>query len=289
MTLAPLVLSELMAAAHAQVESVSAVGGGCVSPAYRVRLEGGASVFVKTAPASGPADMLVEEARSLRVLTAAGRVRVPQVLHAGHGWLALEWLEPARGTRASWAGLGRSVAGLHRVCAAACGWETDSYIGPLPQRNGAAASWAEFWRERRLRVQLERARHWFDAPTLRQLDDVMDQLDEVLAVGDGDGASLLHGDLWGGNVHMSVSGPTLIDPASYYGHREVDIAMAALFGGFAPEFFAAYEAAWPLEPGAWRRRHIYQLYYLLVHVNLFGGGYVASAVTAITAAADGRR
>ncbi len=109
----------------------------------------------------------------------------------------------------------------------------------------------------------------------RRFDDLFDHLDELLAVGNDDGPSLLHGDLWGGNVHMTDDGAAIIDPSVYHGHREVDLAMAELFGGFGPGFHAAYDRAWPLPPGYDpTRRAIYQLYYLLVHVNLFGGSYL---------------
>ena len=262
------------------VRDASAVGGGCISPAFRVLLNSGRTIFVKLAPRGGPKEMLQEEARSLRALSEAGSVRVPAVLSLGDGWLALEWLDPARGTRAEWAKLGAALARLHRTANDTFGWESDNYIGTLRQCNEASQSWPEFWRERRIRPQLERARHRL-GPVGAECETLMSQLDALLRAGDDDGPSLLHGDLWSGNVHMSARGAALIDPASYYGHREVDLAMAALFGGFPPEFFDAYDAEWPLLAGAARRRHVYQLYYLLVHVNLFGGSYVAGTAAAI--------
>jgi fructosamine-3-kinase len=152
----------------------------------------------------------------------------------------------------------------------------DNFIGPLAQENGPAASWAEFWRTRRLQPQLEMARRAGRMPgRAAEWDRLMDRLPELLASAEADGPSLLHGDLWGGNVLAAVEGPALIDPAVYRGHREADLAMTELFGGFGADFRAAYQEAWPLQPGYPARRAVYQLWYLLVHVNLFGGGYGA--------------
>jgi fructosamine-3-kinase len=125
-----------------------------------------------------------------------------------------------------------------------------------------------------LRPQLEQAASRLDAGQRRRLLQLIERCGEVIGDSDVDGPSLLHGDLWGGNLHTMADGtPALIDPASYYGHREVDLAMARLFGGFTADFFASYERAWPCRPGLEDRLLLYQIYYLLVHVNLFGGGY----------------
>jgi fructosamine-3-kinase len=269
---------------------VRAVSGGCVSPAWRVTVAG-TPVFVKTAPAGGPEGMLAAEATSLAAIRATNAIRVPAVLAAGADWLALEWLEPGPGSAADWAQLGRRLAALHRVQGQSWGWPEDNFIGPLPQANGALGRWSEFWLERRLMPQFDAAAPRLGAAARRDFAALARRLPRLLdEAADGDGPSLLHGDLWGGNVHMTLgaggigahdnrgapAGDTgaLIDPSSAYGHREVDLAMATLFGGFEPSFFAAYEAEWPLADGAADRRAVYQLYYLLVHVNLFGGSYV---------------
>jgi fructosamine-3-kinase len=260
------------------------VSGGCISPSFRTELEGGGVVFVKTAPEGAGPDVLAEEARSLDRLAEAGAVRVPRVLGRGEGWLALEWLEPRTGTSGDWALLGRRLARLHGVRAPAPGWPVDNYIGPLPQENGPAGSWAEFWARRRLAPQLELAGSRVAGRTRELFDRLLDELDDRLAGLDADGFSLLHGDLWNGNVHMTSEGPALVDPSSWFGHREVDLAMADLFGGFPREFREAYDAEWPALPGAAARRPVYQLYYLLVHVNLFGHAYLAGTERALQAA-----
>ncbi|MBR9991295.1 MAG: fructosamine kinase family protein [Gemmatimonadetes bacterium] len=258
-----------------RIERVDGVGGGCISPAYRLRCADGVSIFLKTAPPSAPDDMLAQEAVSLERIAATDTVRVPRVLARPGTWLALEWLEPARGSDAGWAVLGAELARMHRSSAEQYGWESPNFIGPLPQANERSHDWPSFWGAQRLRPQLRQARDRLGGEAIERFEQLLEELDERLSAAVPDGASLLHGDLWAGNVHFTAGGVAVIDPSSYYGHREVDLAMAALFGGFPPAFFDAYSAEWPLHEGADARRGIYQLYYLLVHVNLFGGGYVA--------------
>jgi fructosamine-3-kinase len=264
------------------VRTTAPVAGGCISPSFRALLDDGRTVFLKTAPAGAAPDLMAAEAISLRALAEAGAVRTPEVLGEGARWLALEWLEPAVATAGAWAELGSGLARLHRCRAGRYGWPRDNFIGPLPQANDAASSWSGFWAERRLLPQLERARASFDVPVLRRFDELLARLPALIGAAEEEGASLLHGDLWNGNVHMTADGPALIDPSSYHGHREVDLAMAELFGGFPAGFHHAYAAEWPLLPGAARRRSVYQLYYLLVHVNLFGGGYVSGTERALS-------
>lgn len=264
------------------------VGGGCISTTLRVGLEGGPPVFVKLAPADPPGgELLAAEADSLGVLGAAGAVRVPEVLARGRNWLALEWLEPGEPGPRAWERLGEGLARLHRRAAAdgGFGWPRDNFIGSLPQANAPLNDWATFWKERRLEPQLARASAtgMFGRSELAGFGALLKRLPELLAVGGAEGPSLLHGDLWSGNVHMMAGDePAIIDPASYFGHREVDLAMAALFGGLSPDFYRAYAQVWPLvREGLEQRRAIYQLYYLLVHVNLFGRGYVSGTLAAL--------
>jgi fructosamine-3-kinase len=263
-----------------RIRNARAVSGGCISPAAQLQFDAGEPAFLKWAQNGIPAGLFAEEARSLSAMAATGAVRVPAVLAVDARWLLLEWLEPGRAGREDWARLGRQLAGLHAVHATAFGWQTANFIGPLPQSNEWCEDWPRFWREQRLEPLLRGAvaKAALDAPTRRAFETVIRTLDQTLGDAQPDGASLLHGDLWSGNVHAMRSGHlALIDPSSYHGHREVDLAMAELFGGFPQEFFDAYQEAWPLQPGYHElRRWIYQLYYLLVHVVLFGGGYAAS-------------
>lgn len=271
------------------VSGIRPVGGGCISPTLQVRLENGASAFVKLASAQPPGGALLQaEATGLSALRATGTVRVPQVLAQGAEWLLLEWLEPGRGTASQWRRLGSALAGLHSAPAAGWGFEEDNFIGSLPQSNRATGDWPHFWWEARLRPQVERAVAGgaVDGPMVQAFERLAMLLPALLAPAAAEGPSLLHGDLWSGNVHLVQDGePALVDPASYRGHREVDLAMAALFGGFDPEFWEAYQHARPLvQEGLERRRAVYQLYYLLVHVNLFGTSYLPRTLAALRTA-----
>jgi fructosamine-3-kinase len=269
-----------------ELRSARPLGGGCISPCARIQL-GGEAFFVKWGGPGTPRDFFIEEARSLEALRARGAVRVPAVRGAAERWLLLEWLEPGSPGRSGWSELGRGLAAVHAPRSESFGWPASNYIGTLPQDNGAASGWGAFWRERRLAPQLERAfaAGFFAGPDRRRFERLLVRMDALLADGDAEGASLLHGDLWSGNIHFTSDGvAALIDPSSYHGHREVDLAMAELFGGFEAPFFEAYTEAAPLRPGyAELRRPIYQLYYQLVHVNLFGRGYIAGTIGSLDA------
>ncbi len=276
-----------------RIAATSSVSGGCVSRVARIATDAGDVAFLKWDEGAHARRMLAEEARSLRVLQGTHAVHVPDVLATGPAreaealapWLLLEWLEPAPPSDTGWHALGTELARLHHRRAPAIGWEADNFIGSLPQRNPAGYDWPSFWRDHRLEPQLRLAE---DAGRLQsalrhRFDRLLQRLGEILAVAAEEGPSLLHGDLWNGNVHhFSGERAALIDPSSYYGHREVDLAMTQLFGGFPHTFYAAYQEAWALLPGyRERRRPVYQLYYLLVHVNLFGGGYLSATSEAL--------
>jgi protein-ribulosamine 3-kinase len=154
------------------------------------------------------------------------------------------------------------LASLHRQTGPRFGWHRDNYIGLAPQINGWRDDWAEFFIECRLRPQFERA-------------GLKGEFFEKLLRNHRPQPSLLHGDLWSGNAGFIAEGPVVFDPAVYYGDREADLAMTELFGGFPDEFYAAYDAAWPRERGYESRKHLYNLYHLLNHLNLFGSGYLA--------------
>jgi fructosamine-3-kinase len=260
-----------------RIASVHRVGGGCISSVARIETETGIAYFTKWSEEDAAPGFFGCEAASLAAIANTGAVRVPRVHAHSADWILLEWLEPGEAKAESWQTLGRELAALHRNRANGNGWPADNYIGSLSQANGWMTEWARFWAERRLVPQWRAVvrRGMFDASDGRCFDRLIDRLDDRLAQGDADGASLLHGDLWGGNVHITTGGHiALIDPSCYHGHREVDLAMAELFGGFGPGFLSAYNEAWPIADGYHERRDLYQLYYLLVHVCLFGAGYV---------------
>ena len=267
--------------AFAQVDRV---GGGCISPAARIRSATGRAAFLKWSEEPGRGGF-GPEAAGLAVLSRAGGPRVPEVMafEAGgpgvRGWILLEFIDAGPPTPETASSLGSRLAGLHRSLSDSLpGWEEDGYIGSLPQTNHAdGPSWPEFWRDKRLQKQWTQAEAYFGGDTRRNWDRLIERIDPLLGAWEVDGLSLLHGDLWSGNVLTDLDGaPVLVDPAVYCGHREVDLAMMELFGGFDPEVFKKYERSAPLVPGYREtRRDIYQLYPLLVHVNLFGSGYVA--------------
>ena len=266
----------LEAAVGGKVVQTRPVGGGDINRADAVTLADGRRLFVKT-NARAPEGMFGAEARGLAWLGEAGALRVPEVIAHGPGFLALELVVAAPPARDFDERLGRGLAALHRHGAPRFGLDHDNFIGRLPQDNApvADAGWAEFYRARRLEPQLRRAVD--DGLASSRLRRGFDRVFAALAelVGPAEPPARLHGDLWGGNLLCDDAGaPCLCDPAVYGGHREIDLAMMRLFGGFGARMFAAYDEAWPLAPGHAARVPLYQLYPLMVHVNLFGGGYV---------------
>lgn len=260
------------------------VSGGSINTCYRWPSARGA-MFVKVGPLATQA-AFAAEAAGLAALAAARALRVPRVLARGHtdaaAFLALEWIEAAPASLASEQRLGEGLAALHAVTAQRFGWERDNTLGRTPQLNGWTDGWAEFFRERRLRPQLELAAHnGFGAMLTAHGERLLESLPALLR-DHAPAASLLHGDLWGGNWLTARSGePVIFDPAVYYGDREADLGMTRLFGGFGAAFYQAYEALAPPAPGAAVRGELYNLYHVLNHANLFGGGYARQARTII--------
>lgn len=258
------------------------LAGGDVNEAFSVELGDGRSVFVKTNQRA-PAAMFPAEARGLAFLRGHGPLRVPEVLAVSSGragdpaFLVLELLRPGPRVRGFDEALGRGLAALHRSEPAGFGLDHDNFIGRLPQENGPMGDWAAFYRERRLEPQVRMAdsARLLDRSLRQDLERVMARMEEL--VGPAEPPARLHGDLWGGNLHVDEAGqPCLIDPAVAGGHREMDLAMMRLFGGFGTRVFEAYQEAHPLAEGWEARVDLYQLYYLLAHLNMFGAGYAGS-------------
>jgi fructosamine-3-kinase len=265
------------------VRSSRPLSGGDINQAYALELGDGRTVFAKT-NADAPTGMFTAEAAGLAWLAQADALRTPRVLATAPDLLVLELVEEAPRRRDFDEVLGRGLAALHRFGAPAFGLDRDNFIGRLPQANSPlpAATWPAFFRARRLEPQLRRAvdRGLIPSDLRRAFDRLFTLLDDQC--GPPEPPARLHGDLWGGNLIVDEAGaPCLIDPAVYGGHREMDLAMMRLFGGFGPRVFAAYDEVFPLAPGHEDRISLYQLYPLLVHVNLFGGGYVPSLASAL--------
>jgi fructosamine-3-kinase len=243
-------------------------------------------VFVKS-NVRAPNDMFVAEAQGLAWLGEARALRVPAVLAASGAnevtpFLALELIQPAPRALDFDDQLGRGLAALHAYGAPAFGLDHDNYIGRLPQKNTFGLTWPEFYRVRRLGPQLKAAADAGLAPPRLRRDFERLLLNLEALCGPSEPPARLHGDLWGGNLIADDRGePCLIDPAVYGGHREIDLAMMKLFGGFGPRVFAAYKETFPLADGYRERVALYQLYPLMVHVNLFGGGYLPQVEAAL--------
>lgn len=262
----------LAAALGSAVTDASALAGGDINDAFRVRLADGRTIFVKS-HAQPPTGMFVAEASGLAWLRDAGApLRIPSVLASGDDWLALEWLD--LGGRPDAAALGRGLAALHASGAPAFGWSDDNFLATLPQDNTAEPDWPSFYVERRLRPLCTRGRLGVDA----QLDRLVADPD---VFGPAEPPARLHGDLWWGNVAATGSEAVILDPAVYGGHREIDLAMLALFGGLPDSLVDGYAEVFPLADG-WRDRiALHQLYPLAAHACLFGGGYGAQVTRAL--------
>lgn len=252
--------------------SLLPLGGGDVNQTYRLT-DNGTISFLKTHPGVKQS-FFAAEAAGLQAL--APYVRVPQVQSLGESpwgaFLQLEWIEQGSGDHRD---IGRGLAYLHQQTQSTFGLEVDNYIGFLPQVNSQTTDWVQFYTICRLDVQVELAKlgncwnHERETAYLRLKEWISANWQERRIV-----PSLLHGDFWRGNVLFDQQGtPVFLDPAISYGDREMDIAMSQLFGGFQDQFLAAYQEVFPLESGWQERLPIYQLYYLLVHLNQFGESY----------------
>ena len=288
-TLPPILLEELSRYFKAEVKSMHSVSGGCINNAAIVAAPGPKYYFLKWNP-QAPEGFFASEAFGLNEIAKADVIKVPEVIFCADRdkaqvpYLLLELLSSGEATPAGQKELGERLARLHQVKAESYGLEQNNFIGSLPQDNSEADNWGEFFFKQRLVKQAEigTVSGWFDYNFERLLNDKMSKIIEVLNEVTAEGASLLHGDLWSGNVYWSKEGAVLIDPAVYYGHREADIAFTELFGGFDQSFYQGYQSVFPLEPGYHQRKHILNLYHQMTHANLFGGEYVSSAYSTLT-------
>jgi fructosamine-3-kinase len=269
----------LRAAGLGPPQALRAVAGGDIAAAYRVEAHG-QRAFLKAGAAGHP---FAAEALALQEIAATRTLRAPRVLACGvadgAGYLLLEWIDLAGD--GDWVAAGRRLAALHAHVHPRHGWPRENAIGASPQSNMPSTNWAEFYRERRLRPQfaLARAR---GRSRLAALEERACDASDALLAGHAPPPSLLHGDLWRGNLGFDRDGePVIFDPASYHGDAETDLAMTRLFGGFPPQFYRAYDEVRPPAAGAEQRLPLYQLYHVLNHANLFGGGYVAQAIALI--------
>lgn len=256
--------------------SSQVLSGGCINECLAIKT-GSTTYFIKYNFSDKFPGMFSAEAKGLELLRNTGCIRIPQVIHQGtsgkYSFLLLEFIEEGRQTTNFWEHFGKNLAKLHKTSHTQFGLDHDNYIGSLPQQNHVHADWYTFLAEQRLLPLLKMSvdSGLLNSGDIKSFDRFMGNLSNLIPA---ETPSLLHGDLWSGNFITNPLGEAcLIDPAVYFGHREMDIAMTKLFGGFSPEFYQSYNKEFPLEKGWEKRVEINLLYPLLVHLLLFGESY----------------
>lgn len=259
--------------------------GGCINESGKLITSAG-TYFIKWNNKSTYPNMLQAEAKGLTLLTKTNTISIPQVIHLDQTddfqFLLLEFVENKRPSSTYWQTFGEQLAALHQTSDSNFGLDHDNYMGSLKQKNTRHTNWVDFFIEHRLDPQLTLAVNTkqISKDVLRKFEVLYSKLNQLLPT---EKPALLHGDLWGGNLLSGLKGPTLIDPAVYYGNREADLAMTQLFGGFDRSYFDPYQNVFPLTSDFAERIDIYNLYPLLIHVNLFGGGYSAQVNRIVSA------
>lgn len=250
--------------------------GGDINQVFRLRFSDLDCVLKLNSTIAYPG-MFVKEASGLESMAATG-CRTPEVLkvfaEGDHQFLILEFIEQGHPDREYWEEFGRRLAGLHGSGSDKFGWDEDNYIGSLKQRNSRREKWTDFFIECRMLPLLEQAtaKGLLSSSHMRRFEELFKRLPQLIPE---EGASLLHGDLWSGNLMCGKGGdPVFIDPAVYFGHREVDLAMTRMFGGFDQRFIESYEEVFPLQRGWEQRMALHNLYPNLVHLVLFGRSYL---------------
>jgi protein-ribulosamine 3-kinase len=269
-----------------KIKSFNSLSGGCISDAFKIQTVDGLNYFLKYNPSISN-DMFVKEVNGLKELTKANAIRIPDVLSFDEDYILLEYIQSGNKSKNFFEEFGRNFAEMHKFTSNSFGFYEDNYIGSNQQKNipneKEKSNWANFYFNKRLLYQFQLAEKLGNStPELRKgISNLENKFEEI--VGDSkEKPSLLHGDLWGGNYMVDENGNSvLIDPAVYYGHREADLGMTKLFGGFSSEFYRAYNERFPLEDGYDYRENIYKLYHVLNHLNLFGGGYYSQALSLI--------
>ncbi len=262
-------------------EGTRSIGGGCINTT--VRLSGGGRDYFVKLNSAALLEMFEAEAAGLEEMATTATIRVPHPVCTGtvdsQAYLVMEYIEMGGSSNPDSAG--RQLAAMHRKTQQQFGWKRDNTIGSTPQRNRLTDDWIDFWRDQRLGFQLKLAANSGHGGRLQQRGEKLLELFPVLIDHDPR-PSLIHGDLWGGNLSYAAEGdPVIYDPAVYYADREADLAMTELFGSLGSRFYSNYNDEWPLDPGYAIRKTLYNLYHILNHLNLFGGGYGGQALDMI--------
>lgn len=266
------------------IESNS-ISGGCIANSNALQTESGKKFFIKSL--SGKTDMFFKEANGLQELAKSTAIKVPGVILVTDDFLLLEFIEPGLKHTDFFSKFGKQFAQMHAYTSTCFGFYEDNYIGTSPQINSPSGNekhnWSDFYIQKRLLPQLKMAQQSGAANSklVNGLNRLIDKVPIILS-GSEEPPTLLHGDLWGGNYLCDNSGnPVLIDPATYYGHREADLAMTKMFGGFGSDFYRSYQEASPLPDGWQYRENLYLLYHYLNHLNLFGSSYLHTSIQLI--------
>ena len=269
-----------------KITNISPLSGGCISNAYKLKLNDKQEFFLKY-NASTSNKMFIAEAHGLQELKKSDAIRVPEVIMYDDDFILLEFIQQGSKSNKFFSEFGQSFALMHKHTSANYGFYEDNFIGSNEQINIPISSekenWTSFYFNKRILLQLELTEKlgYATSELINGIGKLEEKIEEIIGT-DTEGPSLLHGDLWGGNYMVDQNDKAcLIDPAVYYGHREADLGMTKLFGGFSSVFYEAYNEANPLQDGYEYRENIYKLYHVLNHLNLFGGGYYSQAISLI--------
>ena len=275
------------------IANTERISGGDINKAYGLTLNNGQHIFMK-ANKKENADFFTAEAAGLSVINSTGVIGTPEILctgtdegeDVGYSFLLLKFIKSAKPKPDYWETFAQNLSNMHKASTSkilennSFGFFQDNFIGARPQCNTPCDSWISFFRDNRLAPQFKAADSYFETNDRKLVTKLLNHLEEFLV--EPEKPSLLHGDLWSGNVMCGPEGKAmLIDPACYVGHAEADLAMTELFGGFPPEFYEAYREANPLQPGYENRRDLYNLYQLLNHLNLFGPTYLGPVLSIV--------
>ncbi len=267
-----------------KIISESSASGGCISKAFEIKLYSGKKYFLKYNN-DCPEDFFLKEASGLNELAKSNAIRTPKVILTGTNFILLEYISSNKKQKNFFEYFGSAFAQLHKSGSESFGFKENNYLGSTVQLNlpdeNEARNWTEFYFNKRLLFQFKLAeKNGYADEKLRKKFIALESKLKFILSGSEEKPSLLHGDLWSGNFMADESGSVcLIDPAVYYGHREADLAMTHLFGGFPEAFYSSYNNSFPLKDGFQYRENIYKLYHVLNHLNLFGFPYYGQAIS----------